>query len=92
MSFKKRTTKISFLSLISDILSSRNVGLIKYIIKLLIPVVLSLFESSEEQQDNFLLDPLLACASASDTSVKKSNNTTFCLICFNTLDLLSPSG
>ena len=45
-----------------------------HIIKLLKPVVLSPFKSSEVLQDNFLSNPLLACASASDTSVKKSNN------------------
>ena len=59
-----------------------------HIIKLLKPVVLIPFESSEVLQDNFLSDPVLACAPASDTSVKKSNNITFSSICSNTLNLI----
>ena len=58
-----------------------------HIIKLLKPVVLIPFESSEVLQDNFLSDPVLACAPASDTSVKKSN-ITFSSICSNTLNLI----
>ena len=84
----KTTPTISLSAFISYVLSSWNIGVIMHIIKLLKPVVLGLFESSEVLQDNFLSNPLLACVSASDTSVKKSNNITFYSICSDTLNLI----